>query len=60
MDTGVTKRRDFSDKFMAAVALEALRGYKTINEVAARRQRHPTQMSTLKRRAIEALTAAWI
>ena len=35
MDTRMTKRRNFSDKFKAAVALEALRGDKTVQEIAA-------------------------
>lgn len=32
----MTKRRNFSDKFKAAVALEVLRGDKTVQEIAAR------------------------
>ena len=32
----MTKRRNFSDKFKAAVALEALRGDKTVQEIAAK------------------------
>ena len=50
MDTRMTKRRNFSDQFKAAVALEALRGDKTVQEIAAKRQLHPTQVSTWKRR----------
>ena len=45
MDTRMTKRRNFSDQFKAAVALEALRGDKTVQEIAAKRQLHPTQVS---------------
>ena len=41
----MTKRRNFSDKFKAAVALEALRGEKTVQEIAVKRQLHPTQVS---------------
>jgi hypothetical protein len=33
----MTKRRNFSDKFKATVALEALRGDKTMQEIAAKR-----------------------
>ena len=51
----MTKRRNFSDKFKAAVALEALRGDKTVQEIAAKRQLHPTQVSTWKRQAIDGL-----
>ena len=49
----MTKRRNFSDKFKATVALEALRGDKTVQEIASKRQLHPTQVSTWKRQAIE-------
>jgi transposase len=55
MDTKMTKRRNFSDKFKATVALEALRGDKTVQEIASKRQLHPTQVSTWKRQAIEGM-----
>ena len=55
MDTRMTKRRNFSDKFKATVALEALRGEKTVQEIASKRQLHPTQVSTWKRQAIEGM-----
>ena len=58
MDTRMTKRRNFSDKFKAAVALEALRGDKTVQEIAAKRQLHPTQVSTWKRQAIEGMACS--
>ena len=53
MDTRMTKRRNFSDKFKATVALEALRGDKTVQEIASKRQLHPKQVSTWKRQEIE-------
>ena len=59
MDTTMTKRRNFSDKFKAAVALEALRGDKTVQEIAAKRQLHPTQVSTWKRQAIEGMAGVF-
>jgi transposase len=34
----MTKRRSFSDKFKATVALEALRGDRTAQEIAAQAQ----------------------
>ena len=34
------------------MALEALRGDQIFQEIAAKRQLHPTQVSTLKRKAI--------
>lgn len=39
----MTKRLNFSDKFKAAVVLEALRGDKTVQEIAAKRHLHLTQ-----------------
>ena len=59
MDTRMTKRRNFSDQFKAAVALEALRGDKTVQEIAAKRQLHPTQVSTWKRQAIEGMAGVF-
>ena len=46
----MTKRRRFSDKFKAAVAL---RGDKTAQEIAAKHKIHPTQVTTWKRQAID-------
>ena len=51
----MTKRRNFSDKFKTSLALEALRGDKTVQEIASKRQLHPTQVSTWKRQAIEGM-----
>jgi transposase-like protein len=59
MDTRLTKRRNFSDKFKAAVALEALRGDKTVPEIAAKRQLQPTQVSTWKRQAIDGMAGVF-
>ena len=55
MDTRLTKRWDFPYKFKVAVALEALRGDKTGQEIAAKRQLHPTQVSTWKRQAFDGM-----
>ena len=55
IDTRMTKRRNFSDTFIASVALEALRGDKTIQEISGKRQLHPTQLSTWNRQAIEGM-----
>ena len=49
------KRRNFTDQFKAKAALEALRGEKTIKEIAARHQVHPNQVSQWKRQAVEGL-----
>ncbi|WP_211267730.1 IS3 family transposase [Tritonibacter mobilis] len=51
----MAKRRNFTDQFKAKVALEALRGDKTVQEIAARHQLHPNQVSTWKRQAIEGM-----
>ncbi len=55
----MTKRRNFSDKFKATVTLGALRGDKTVQEIAAKRRLHPTQVSTWKRQAIEGMAGAF-
>ena len=51
----MTKRRRFTDQFKAKVALEALRGDRTIQEIAAKHQVHPNQVSMWKRQAMEGL-----
>ena len=55
----MTKRRNFSDKFKATVALEALRGDRSVQEIAAKHRVHPTQVGTWKRQAIEGLTGVF-
>ena len=51
----MTKRRRFSAEFKAGVALDALRGDKTIQEIAAKHKVHPNQVSTWKRQAVDGL-----
>ena len=51
----MTKRRKFTPEFKAKVALEALRGDRTIQEIAARHKVHPNQVSTWKRQAMDGL-----
>ena len=51
----MAKRRNFTDAFKAKVALEALRGDKTIQEIAARHRVHTNQVSTWKRQAIKGM-----
>ncbi len=41
----------------AKIALEALRGDRTLQETASKRQVHPTQAGAWKRRAIESLSS---
>ena len=43
----MTKRRRFSGDLKAKVALEALRGGRTLQEIASRHPVHPNQVSRL-------------
>jgi len=43
------KRRSFSDKFKAKVAIEAIKSIKTISELATEHKVHPNQISTWKK-----------
>lgn len=52
-------RRRFTAEFKARVALEALKGDKTVQEIAARHQVHPNQVSTWKRQALDGLSAVF-
>ena len=47
----MTIRRRFTADFKAKVALEALRGDKTIQELASKHKVHPNQVSTWEQRA---------
>ena len=51
----MTKRRRFTADFKARVALEALRGDKTVQEIASKHKVHPNQVSTWKRQAVDGL-----
>ena len=51
----MTTRRRFTREFKAKVALEALRGAKTIQEIAARHKVRPNQVSTRKQWAVEGI-----
>ena len=53
------KRRRFTADFKARVAVEALRGDKTIQEIAAKHQVHPNQVSVWKRQAMDGLSAVF-
>jgi transposase-like protein len=55
----MSTRRRFSADFKAKVALEALRGDKTIQEIALRHKVHPNQVSTWKRQAMDGLGAVF-
>lgn len=46
-------RRNHAPAFKAKVALEAIKGEKTLHEIAARYQVHPTQVSEWRKQLIE-------
>ena len=46
------KRRSFSKQFKFNVALEAVRGLKTLNQIAAEHQLHPNQVSQWKQQLL--------
>ena len=49
------RRRRFTAAFKKRVVLEALRGDRTVQEIAARHEVHPLQVSTWKRQAVDGL-----
>jgi len=51
------QRKVFSAEFKAKVALEALAGRKTVNEIAGTYEVHPHQVATWKREAQDGLKA---
>ena len=53
--TLATERRRFTAEFKARVAIEALRGDRTIQEIAAKQQLHPSRVSGWKRQAQDGL-----
>jgi transposase len=48
-----TKRRRHSDEFKAKVALEAVKGVRTLSEMSAAYQVHPTVIAQWKRRLVD-------
>ena len=55
----MTKQRNFSYQFKAKVALEALCGDRTIQEIAAKHRVHPNQVSTWKKQAVDGLSGVF-
>lgn len=52
------KRKVYSGEFKAKVALEVLKGQRTVNEIAAAHEIHPGQALQWKRQAMEVLPEA--
>ena len=46
-------QKKFSSEFKAKVAIEALKGHKTTNELASEFEVHPTQINQWKRQLLE-------
>ena len=53
------KRQQYSAEFKAKVALEAIKGVRTVNEIATHYEVHPTQVAQWKKQAVEHLRAAF-
>ena len=49
------RRRRFTADFKKRVALDALRGDRTVQELAAKHEVHPNQVGAWKRQAVEGL-----
>ena len=47
------KRKRYSAQFKFQVALEAIKGLKTVNQVASEHELHPNQVSQWKRQLLE-------
>ena len=54
-----TRRRRFSAEFKAKVALEAIRGEQTIQDLASRYELHPNMITNWKRQAIDNMAAVF-
>jgi len=50
-----SKRKFYSNEFKAKIALEAVKGYSSINEIAREYKVHPNQISLWKKQLIENL-----
>ena len=46
------KRKKYSSEFKFKVALEAVKGQKTLNEIASNKNIHPNQVSTWKKQLL--------
>ena len=53
------QRRNFSSEMKSRIALEAIKGQKTIQEIASHYGVHPNQVTNWKRQAIEGLSSVF-
>ena len=53
------QRRNFSAEMKSRIALEAIKGQKTIQEIASHYGVHPNQVTNWKRQAIEGLSSVF-
>lgn len=53
------QRRQYSGEFKAKVAIAAMRGEQTVNQLAAEHELHPNQIGIWKKQAQEAVKAAF-
>jgi len=52
-------RQSYSKEFKARVALDALKGQKTVSEIASEYKIHPNQVSTWKKKALEGMAESF-
>jgi transposase len=53
-------RQSYSKEFKARVALDALKGQKTVGEIASEYKIHPNQISQWKKKALEGMTESFV
>lgn len=51
-----SKRKSFSKEYKAKVALEAIKGYRPVNEIAQEYSVHPNQVAKWKKQLLENLS----
>lgn len=54
-EASMTQRKHYDGAFKTRVALEAIKGQKTVNEIASTYEVHPTQVVKWKKEALEGL-----